>query len=46
MSSFNILTGKAVERGPLRGPRRRWKRNIKIDLKEVGVNTRNWFNST
>ena len=25
--------------------RRRWEENIRIDLKEIGVNTRNWVYS-
>ena len=27
-------------------PRRRWEENIRFDLKEMGVNTWNWVNST
>ena len=23
-------------------PRRRWENNIRIDLKEIGIDTRNW----
>ena len=30
---------------PLGRPRRRWKDNIGMDLKEIGVNTRNWVDS-
>ena len=26
-------------------PRLRWEDNIRIDLKEIGVNTRNWVDS-
>ena len=26
-------------------PRRRWKGNVRMDLKETGINTRNWFDS-
>ena len=40
-SAFKILTGKR----PLGRPRRRWKDSIRIDLKEIGINTRNWVNS-
>ena len=25
---------------------RRWEDNIKMDLKEIGINTRNWVDST
>ena len=27
---------------PLGRPRRRWEDNIRMDLKEVGIDTRNW----
>ena len=30
---------------PLRRPRRRWEDNIRMDLKEIGINTRNWVDS-
>jgi hypothetical protein len=33
---FNILSGKHEGKRPLGKPRRRWKDNIKIDLKEIG----------
>ena len=29
----------------LGGPRRRWEDNIRMCLKEIGINTRNWVNS-
>ena len=29
----------------LRRPRRRWENNITIELKEIGINTRNWIDS-
>jgi hypothetical protein len=31
----NILITKSVERRPLVTPRRRWKDNIKMDLREI-----------
>jgi hypothetical protein len=31
-----ILVGRPERRRPLRGPRRRWDDNIKMDLQEVG----------
>ena len=40
-SAFNILT----EKRPLGRPRRRWEDNIRIDLKEIYINTRNWIDS-
>ena len=30
---------------PLGKPRQRWEDNITIDLEEMGMNTRNWFDS-
>ena len=44
-SAFNILTGKPTGKGPLGRPRRRWEGNIRIGLKEIGINTRNWMDS-
>ena len=26
-------------------PRRRWEDNIRMDFKEIGINTRNWVDS-
>ena len=40
-SAFKILTGKR----PLGRPRRRWEDNIRMDLEEVGINTRIWVDS-
>ena len=40
--SFKILTGKLTEKRPLRRPRRRWEDDIRTDLKETGIGTRNW----
>ena len=36
-----FVTGKLTEKRPLGRPRRRWEASIKMDLKEIGVNTRN-----
>jgi hypothetical protein len=44
-SSFKILIGKPTEKMPLGRPRRRWKDNIRMDLKEIGISTRNWVDS-
>ena len=41
-SVFKILTGKPTGKSPLGRPRRRWDDTITIDLKEIGMNTRNW----
>ena len=39
-SALNILTGKPTGKRPLRRRRRKWKDNIRLDLKEIGINTR------
>ena len=43
-SSFKILKYKPIEKRHLGRPRRRWKDNIRMDLKEIAVNTKNWLN--
>ena len=40
-SAFKIVTGKSTGKRPLGRPRRRWQDNIRMGLKEIGVNTRN-----
>ena len=40
-----MLTDKSTGQRPLGRSRRRWEDNIRIDLKEIGVNTRNCVNS-
>ena len=46
MSALKILTGKPTEKRPLERSRCRWEINIRMDLKEIGINTRNWVDST
>ena len=36
-SAFKILTGKYTGKRHLGRPRRRWKDNIRMDLKEIGI---------
>jgi len=43
-SAFKILTVKPTGKRPLGRPRRR-REYIRIDLKEVCINTRNWVDS-
>ena len=38
-------TGKPTGKTPLGRPRRGWKDHIRIDLKEIGITTRNWVSS-
>ena len=40
-SAFKILTGKPTGKRPLGRLRSRWEDNIRMDLKEIGTNTRN-----
>ena len=44
-STLKILTGEPTKRIALERSRRRWEDNIKINLKERVVNTRNWIDS-
>ena len=44
-SAFNILTGKPTGNRPLGRPRRRWEKNIRMDLEEIGINAGNWVDS-
>ena len=44
-SAFKILTGNPTGKILLGRPRRRWEDNITMDIKEIGMNTRNWHDS-
>ena len=44
-SAFKILTGKPTVKRLLRRPRRRREDNIRMDLKVIGINTRNLLDS-
>ena len=44
-SVFKFVTGKPKGKRPLRRPRHRWEDNIKMDLKEIGINTNNSVDS-
>ena len=44
-NSYKILTGTPVGKIPLGRPRRRWEDNTRMDLKEIGIDTRNWVDS-
>ena len=43
-SAFKILTGKPTGKRPLVRARRTWENNIRMDLKEIGINT-SWVDS-
>ena len=40
LSKFS--TGKTTGKRPLERPRHRWEHNIRMDLKEIGINMRKW----
>ena len=44
-STFKILTGTPTGKRPLGRPRHGWENNIRMDLKEIGINTANWVDS-
>ena len=39
-----MLTGTPAGKRPLGRPR--WEDNIRMDIKEIDINTRNWFDSS
>ena len=43
--AFKILTGKPTGKRTSRRPRRRWLGIIRINLKEININTKNWVYS-
>ena len=45
-SAFKILTGTLAGKRPVVRPRLRWEENIRMDLKEIEINTGNWIDST
>ena len=40
-SAFKILTDKPTGKRPIGRPRCRWEGNSRMNLKEIGINTRN-----
>ena len=44
-SAFEILKGKPTGKRPFGRTRRRWEDNIRMDLQEMGIDTRNWVDS-
>ena len=45
-NAFKILTDKPTGKRSLGRSRRKWEDNIRMDLKEIGINTRNWVDLT
>jgi hypothetical protein len=44
-SAFRILTGKPIGKRSLGRRRHRWEDKVRMDLKEIDINTRNWIDS-
>jgi hypothetical protein len=40
---YRFLDGRPEGKRPLGRPRRRWEDNIKIDLREIGIDGANWI---
>ncbi|KAJ4441904.1 hypothetical protein ANN_11764 [Periplaneta americana] len=43
-NAYSVLVGRPEGKRPLGRPRRRWENNIKVDLREVGYDDREWIN--
>ena len=44
-NAFKILTGTPTAKIPLGTLRRRWEDNVRMDIKEIGINTMDWVDS-
>ena len=42
-NAYRVLVGKPESKRPLGRPRYRWEDNIKMDLREVGCDPRDWI---
>jgi hypothetical protein len=42
-SVYRVLVGRPKGKRPPGRPRRRWEDNIKLDLREVGIDGANWI---
>jgi hypothetical protein len=42
-SVYRVLVDRPKDKRPLGRPRRRWENNIKMDLKEIGIDGANWI---
>ncbi|KAJ4428123.1 hypothetical protein ANN_24137 [Periplaneta americana] len=43
-NAYRVLVGRPEGKRPLGRPRRRWEDNIKMDLRELGYDDREWIN--
>ena len=44
--ALKILTDTSAGKRPLGRPRRKWEDNIRMNIKEIGINARNWIDSS
>jgi hypothetical protein len=44
--AYGVLVGRPEGKRPLRRPRHRWEDNIKLDLRETGIDEVNWIQLT
>jgi hypothetical protein len=42
-SVYRVLIGRPEDKRPVGRPRRRWEDNIKLDLREIGIDGANWI---
>jgi hypothetical protein len=40
---YRVLVGRPEGKRPLERPRRRWESNMKMDLREIGIDEVNWI---
>jgi hypothetical protein len=40
---YKVSVGRPEDKRPLGRPRHRWEDNIKLDLRETGINGANWL---
>jgi hypothetical protein len=40
---YRVLFGRPEGKRPLGRPRRRWEDNIKMDIREIGIDGANWI---
>jgi hypothetical protein len=45
-NAYRILVGKLEGKTPLGTPRRRWKDNIRMDLRDIGWGDMDWIDLT
>jgi hypothetical protein len=41
--AYRVLVGRPEGKRPLRRPSHRWEDNIKMDLREIGIDGANWI---